>query len=287
MIFVLRCSVPDSPLPPADLPAQFRGEELTVIELPEVPGRRDLKFLDALASRYVVGSTPSLHEIAAQPDVEHLGHPQPDPHRVSERVRVIVEGTDASLAAVVSKLMRIDALWVQVGYVPSFPATSTVAQNWGLLPDATPKQYMKFALEEASRPTALMRDDHGVVVLGAAEITGSDGELVGEAIVDSEVLYSYDPEQGLHSEFTRGVRLVPTIGAPGLAAVPLPSPQRKKSLWGFLRTHRPVDPPVLRGRALQAGGVDMVVSRDGLPHTRPLKSVTFYRHLRDGQFVRT
>lgn len=287
MIFVLRCAVPDSPLPPADLPNQFRGEELKVVELPNIPGRRDLKFLDVLPSRFVVGSTPSLNEIAAQPDVEHLGHPQPDPHRTSERVRVIVEGTDASLAAVVSKLMRIDALWVQVAYVPLSPATSTVAQCWGLLPDATPKQYMKFALEEAARPTALMRDDHGLVVLGAAEITGPGDELVGEAIVDSDVLYSNDPEQGQKSEFTRGLRMVPTMGAPGLAAVPFPPLPKKKGLFGFLRKEEHIEPPVLKGRALQAGGVDMVVTRDGVPHPRALKSVTFYRHLRDGQFVRT
>lgn len=286
MLFLLRCASPDTTLPTVDLPERYKGEELRIMELPEVPGRRDLKFFDALSSRFVVGSTPSLADIAAQPDVEHQGHPVPDPHQISERVRVIVEGSDAALAAVVSKLMRIDALWVQVAFVPRDPASSTVARNWGLIPDANFKRSLAYALEEAARPTALMRDDHGLVVLGAAEIHGPDDELVGEAIVDSGVLYNHDPEQNQKSTFTRGVRMVPTMGAPGLAAVPLPPLPRKRGLFGWLKQEPKIEPPVLKGRALQAGGVDMEVVRDGAPHPRPLKSVTFYRHLRDGQFVR-
>jgi hypothetical protein len=43
---------------------------------------------------------------------------------------------------------------------------------------------------------------------------------------------------------------------------------------------------VLTGRALQAGGVDLTVVRDTVVHPRTVSSVTFYRHLRDGQFVR-
>jgi hypothetical protein len=64
----------------------------------------------------------------------------------------------------------------------------------------------------------------------------------------------------------------------------------KKRLFGLLGgTAQPggVDPDtVLTGRALQAGGEKLTVVRDGVAHPRPVSSVTFYRHLRDGQFVR-
>ena len=80
--------------------------------------------------------------------------------------------------------------------------------------------------------------------------------------------------------------MVPTPDAPGLAAVQRP-PLPRKGLFGRVKKPRSaVSPTVLRGRALQAGGVDLTVTRDGVRHPRPLKSVTFYRHLRDGQFVR-
>lgn len=261
-----------------------------VIEIPEIPGRKDLKFLDTLPRTYVTGSTPSLSDIAAQPDVAHLGQPVPDPHHVREPVRVIVHGSDAALAAVVSKLMRIDALWVQVGFIPSDPARSTVSKNWGLLPDATTDAMLRFALESPALPTALIRDDHGQVVLGAVELTGqgsSRDELIGEVIVDSDTLYRHDPESGQPGQFRHGVRMVPSIGAPGLVAVPLPAPIVGVNRKGLFRLRkRSPEPPILTGRALQAGGVEMRVSRDGLDHPRPLTAVTFYRHLRDGQFVR-
>ena len=280
----------DSPVRPLAAPSGLGHEDVRTFDLPGLPGRRDLKFLDELPTRFARGSTPSLEDIAAQPDVAHLGAPQPDPHEVTERVRLIVHGSDAALATIVAKLMRIDALWVQVAFIPLFPDTSPVARNWGLLPDANPEQHLQFALESAVRPTTLIRDDHGQVVLGAAEITGpngASGEMIGEAIVDSSVLYNYDPQRAQMSAFTHGLRMMPTMGAPGLVAVPLPAPENKKGgWWTRWRRKENIQPPVLEGRALQTGGVDLQVTRDGLAHPRALKSVTFYRHLRDGQFVR-
>ena len=239
----------------------------------------------------MVGSTPSLDELMQRPDAPHLGTPQPDPHQVSERVRVIVHGSDAAVAAVVSKLMHIDALWVEVGFIPS--SASSVALSWGLDATFSPAQHLTFALASPAVPTPVIRDDHGVVTLGVAEVTGpvdsagkaeKEAEMIGEVIVDSKVLY--EQNKAGTSDFNNGVRLVPTPDAPGLAAVQRPPLPRKG--W-FGRTKKPrstVSPTVLRGRALQAGGVDLAVTRDGVRHPRPLKSVTFYRHLRDGQFVR-
>lgn len=287
MLFLLRCDIPASDrLRDPVLP----GEAVECLDLSAVPTRKELRFLDDL-ERFVVGSTPSLDELMQRPDAPHLGTPQPDPHQVSERVRVIVHGSDAAVAAVVSKLMRIDALWVEVGFIPS--GSSSVALSWGLDATFSPAQHLTFALASPAVPTPVIRDDHGVVTLGVAEVTGpvdstgkaeKEAEMIGEVIVDSEVLY--EQNKAGTSDFNNGVRLVPTPDAPGLAAVQRPLLPRKG--W-FGRTKKPrntVSPTVLRGRALQAGGVDLVVTRDGVRHPRPLKSVTFYRHLRDGQFVR-
>lgn len=287
MLFLLRCDIPASDrLRDPVLP----GEAVKCLDLSAVPTRKELRFLDDL-ERFVVGSTPSLEELMQRPDAPHLGTPQPDPHQVSERVRVVVHGSDAAVAAVVSKLMRIDALWVEVGFIPS--GSSSVALSWGLDATFSPAQHLTFALASPAVPTPVIRDDHGVVTLGVAEVTGpvdstgkavKEAEMIGEVIVDSEVLY--EQNKAGTSDFNNGVRLVPTPDAPGLAAVQRPPLPRKG--W-FGRTKKPrstVSPTVLRGRALQAGGVDLAVTRDGVRHPRPLKSVTFYRHLRDGQFVR-
>lgn len=283
MLFFLRCDVPASDhLRDPVLP----GEVVECLDVSAVPTRKELRFLDDL-ERFVVGSTPSLDELMQRPDAPHLGAPQPDPHQVSERVRVVVQGSDAAIAAVVSKLMRIDALWVEVGFIPT--GSSAVALSWGLDATFSPAQHLTFALASPAVPTPVIRDDHGVVTLGVAEVTGPEkdsgtAEMIGEVIVDSAVLF--EQNKAGTSDFNNGVRMVPTPDAPGLAAVQRP-PLPRKGLFGRVKKPRnTVSPMVLRGRALQAGGVDLVVTRDGVRHPRPLKSVTFYRHLRDGQFVR-
>ncbi|WP_293790670.1 hypothetical protein [uncultured Corynebacterium sp.] len=283
MLFFLRCDVPASDhLRDPVLP----GEVVECLDVSAVPTRKELRFLDDL-ERFVVGSTPSLDELMQRPDAPHLGTPQPDPHQVSERVRVIVQGSDAAIAAVVSKLMRIDALWVEVGFIPT--GSSAVALSWGLDATFSPAEHLTFALASPAVPTPVIRDDHGVVTLGVAEVTGPEkdsgtAEMIGEVIVDSAVLF--EQNKAGTSDFNNGVRMVPTPDAPGLAAVQRP-PLPRKGLFGRVKKPRSaVSPTVLRGRALQAGGVDLNVTRDGVRHPRPLKSVTFYRHLRDGQFVR-
>lgn len=271
------------------------------VTLPDLPGRRDLRLLDELAATHLpVDDTPSLDDIAAAPDVPHQGAPQFAPQHPDRPVRVVVVGSDGALAAVVTRLMRIDAMWISVGFVPvGGPGESTVSQNWQLEASGTPSvAALNFAMTAPARPTALIRDDSGITTLGSAEIFHAGAELVGEVIVDSATLFDNGTSRewdGRPGAF--GVRLVPTVEAPGLAATRLVSP----SVWdaaaaerrvrrGIFR--RPVDiggvdpDAVLSGRALQAGGVELTVVRDGVVHPRPTSKVTFYRHLRDGQFVR-
>ncbi|RAV34222.1 hypothetical protein [Corynebacterium heidelbergense] len=285
-------------------PSGVRADEIR--PLPAVPGRRDLQFLDAITERFVVSVPKSLEELARSPEVAHQGEPAPAPHRTSEPVRAVVLGTDAALAAVATKLMRIDAMWVELGYAP-VEAGSSIATVWGLQGFAGGgaggvtgarigggRDGLDFALTAPAKPTAVIRDDHGVVTLGAAEVTGlGEHPLVGEVIVDSEVLYSHAENsraggrRGAERGAAPGVRMVPTTGRPGLAAVQLP-PRPLRGLFG--RWRAPVTPSyaptVLQGRALQAGGQEIRLVRDGVEHPRPLKAVTFYRHLRDGHFVR-
>ncbi|MEJ6549977.1 hypothetical protein PQI66_10520 [Corynebacterium sp. USCH3] len=291
----------------ADLVGALLADAVT---LPAVPGRRDLRLLDDLAAAHLpVDDTPGLDEIAAAPDVPHQGAPQFAPQRPDRPVRVVVVGADAALSAVVTRLMRIDAMWISVGFVPVVAEgeTSVVAQNWqlstvtggGTGPDGGPSvAALNFALTAPVRPTAVVRDDAGIVTLGSAEIFRTGAELVGEIIVDSQTLVANTASRawdGRPGAF--GARLVPTVDAPGLAATRLVTP----SVWdadAAGRTprrrlfRRPaeiggVDPDaVLTGRALQAGGVELTVVRDGVVHPRSVPKVTFYRHLRDGQFVR-
>src|SRR5699024_12449268 len=91
-------------------------EKLEFHDVSALPPRRELKVLNPLPE-LVTEPTPTLDEIAAQPDVPQQGEPQPAPHVTSEPVRVGVIGEDATVAAGASKLLRIAALWAQLAFV--------------------------------------------------------------------------------------------------------------------------------------------------------------------------
>ncbi len=304
-IHIVRCG--DVPLP-QDLP-------LPVHTVPTCLGRKDLHFIDELVARYLPHDpTPSLDEIAAQPDVDHLGAPGPDPRTPIDTVRLIVVGTDADLDAVATRLMRIDATWIELAYVPAVAGggassdvrassgesttevQSVIATSWGVA-----DKPWSIALSGSVRPVPLIRDDSGRATLGVAEICSTDSSpFVGEIIIDDTTVGA--PEGGGFY----GTRLVSTLDAPGIAAVAMtgPSvytddrthptrshfPHRRNGLLGRVFRRGPqagaVDSTVLTGRAVQAGGEPFMVYRDGVAHPRALTRVTFYRHLRDMQVVR-
>lgn len=240
------------------------------ITLPALPTQRDLKFLEAIARTALpVDNTPSLEEIQRQPDVKPLGEPQPAPQRPLRDVRLAILGTDAALAAVFTRLMRQDDLWMQVAFVPTAP--SAAARNWQL-----PREAYDFAMSAPARPTPLIRDDAGIAVAGNATITEWDNaELTGEIIVDDHVML-----HSLQQTHNYGARLVPTLGAPGLAAV-----KRVATRDGWLS--KEFDRSTLAtGRALQVGGENIRVTVDSISRKRAVDKATFYRHLRDCQVVR-
>lgn len=286
--------------------------------LGEIPSRRELRVLDEMATTLLPEDpTPSLAEISAQPDVAHLGTPKFAPQQPPERLRVIVIGTDAALAAVLTRLMRADQLWAEVGYVP-LGGHSAAAVNWMIPGD--PAAALEIAVAGAVRPVPLIRTDTGLAVAGSATISNwDDGEFTGEIIVDDDILVRHEGSGEVRFHGVFGARLVPMTDAPGIAAVRATSPlvapagARTGGLGGWLSTRLSpervqrlseggplagtlartaprtglVAPESLRsGRAVQAGGPSLAVTVDGVRASRAVERATFYRHLRDLQIVR-
>lgn len=271
--------------------AEERGLKVRRLKVSQVPTRAELKQLDALAKEILPEDpTPTLDEIAAQPDVDHLGRPAAAPQArfLREPLRVVVVGSDAALSAVLTRMMRADYLWAEVGFVPT-DETSTAAMNWGLPTSA--EDALSFALSAPVKPVPLIRNDAGLAVAGSATIAEwTDEEITGEIIVDDAVLLRADREKHVF-----GARLVPMTDAPGIVAARAVSSfaadaSPRRGVFGRLRKHvQPgqLDPAsVVRGRAVQAGGPSLSISVDGVRAPRPVKRVTFYRHLRDLQIVR-
>ena len=238
--------------------------------LPELPTQKDLKFLDRIAREVLPEDpTPSLDEMQRNPAVAHLGAPNFAPQQPTEPLRIVVSGSDRALGLVLTRLMRADTMWAEVAYLPVDPQ-SPAAVLWGA-------GSVDLAVSGAVRPIPCIRTDFGEVVAGSAELFTGDGggRYVGEVVVDSDVLVAPGNEYG--------ARLVPTVDAPGIAAVPYVTPVKRR----FLRRKPQLDGTrALTGRALQSGGNEIAVRIDDHPRPRPVNRVTFYRHLRDIQAVR-
>ncbi|WP_291339394.1 hypothetical protein [Corynebacterium sp.] len=278
---ILRCGDTGGTEIPDGLPG-------TVVSLPAIPGRRDLSLLDDAAHDLLPEDpTPSLDDIARQPDVEHLTTPAlaPQAPHLPEPLRVVVVGTDAALSAVLTRMMRGDYLWAEVAFVPV--GDSVAARNWGLDDPWT------VALDGTVRPVPLIRTDLGIAVAGSATITAWEpGEITAEVIVNDHVLLRHEAREGVPFDGVFGARLVPMLDAPGIAAVRMREPEKLELNFRQRLAHRfsgstPLDPDSLAtGRAVQAGGPALAVTIDGVRHKRPLERSTFYRHLRDLQIIR-
>lgn len=105
--------------------------------------------------------------------------------------RVVVVGSDADLAAVLTRLLRSDRLDVEVGHV---------RRPW----------HARRARTGAAQRIPLIRDETGSVIVGGAEWRGDP--LRGEAVVDDTVLFDGE---------VSGVRIEPTQAMPGLRAAVL------------------------------------------------------------------
>lgn len=161
--------------------------------------------------------------------------------------RLVVVGSDADLAAVLTRLLRADRLDVELAFVPPRRSPATRAYR---IPAGG--RAARRALRGSARRVPLIRDETGAVIVGFAEWrpTGDAQPLHGEAVVDDTVLFDGE---------AAGVRIEPTTAVPGLRA------RVRRGPW-------------LTGRAVQLGTTGAVVIRDGVPAATSVRRSTFYRH---------
>ncbi len=169
-------------------------------------------------------------------------HDGPDADAIDAAIegvsRVVVVGSTADLAAVLTRLMRAERLDVELAR----------ASQW---------RGARRALTGVAQRIPLIRDETGTVLVDAAFWLppGDDQVIYGEAVVDDDVLFD--------GEVT-AVRIEPTDSLPGLRAAVLTSRMRPRR-W---RT----------GRAVQLGTTGARVVRDGVELPREAKRSAFYRH---------
>ena len=158
---------------------------------------------------------------------------------VAGHSRVVVVGSDADLASVLTHLLKADRLDVEVAHV---------RRPW----------HARRARAGQAQRVPLIRDETGTVIVGAAywlPANESARTIHGEAVTDDTLLFDGD---------VTGVRIEPTQTMPGLRASVLSSRMRAKR-W-------------VTGRAAQLGTDAALVVRDGVPAPRPVRRSTFYRH---------
>jgi hypothetical protein len=172
-----------------------------------------------------------------------------DPVLAATPDRIVVAGTDASLAAVVLRLVRIGRLDLVVGFVPA--ESSAAAAVWGLPPRRA--EALELALTGEPGRLPVIRDDSGGVLVGR----GTAGPLFGEAYCDDQLALR-----------GRAQRIEVT-------------PDPAGGVVGQVRRGRFRRVQEFRGRAFQIGCHPATVTHDGVPHPRPVTRWTWYRHTED------
>lgn len=199
-------------------------------------------------------------QLPARPDKATL-----DPVLVEHApTRLIVDGTDADLAAVLVRLLRRERLDIEVALLPR--RGSTAARAWGL---PTGVAAVALAVDGVASALPLARDDAGGVLVGRGEVSGLRGECYCD---ETLVLRGTAP------------RLVVVPGPSGIAV-------RAGRRDPDGRT-RPVPPLAAAGqgsavgRAVQLGGEPMTVTSDGVAHPRAVSRWVWFRHTTDWLLVR-
>lgn len=172
-----------------------------------------------------------------------------DPVLAGTPDRIVVAGTDASLAAVVLRLVRTGRLDLVVGFVPA--ESSAAAAVWGLPPRRADALELALTGEPGRLP--VIRDDSGGVLVGR----GTAGPLSGEAYCDDQLALR-----------GRAQRIEVT-------------PDPAGGVVGQVRRRRFRRVEEFRGRAFQIGCHPATVTHDGVPHPRPVTRWTWYRHTED------
>ncbi|MER7080456.1 hypothetical protein SAMN02982929_05433 [Saccharopolyspora kobensis] len=197
-----------------------------------------------------------------------------DPLLAETAERLVVHGTDADFASVVLRLLRKNRLGdLVVGYVPV--TDSPAARLWGLRAGDFER-----ALTAAPRPSALIRDDSGGVLLGAGTIVPITGQVYcdDEQVLNGsalEITISPDPDAEPLPESTPDP--MNAMLDPAMDGLLVTTVRR-----GLLRRRS----EVTRGRAVQASFRSATVVHDGMRHPRPAEKWVWYRHTEDLQFAR-
>ncbi|HVK20287.1 MAG TPA: hypothetical protein VM677_02895 [Actinokineospora sp.] len=169
--------------------------------------------------------------------------------------RLVIQGTDADLAAVVVRLMRMSLLSTPIGFVPS--GRSAIPGLWGI--PADPASALRVALDGELDQFPLVRDDSGGVLVGLGVLKSVRGvaycddttALRGRA---KRIEVVPDPESGL------AVRVV------------------RSGLLG-----KRVE---IQGRAFQVGCLPVIPESNGAAHPRDVSRWTWYRHTEDLRIAR-
>ncbi|KQH76679.1 peptidase M50 [Mycobacterium gordonae] len=171
--------------------------------------------------------------------------------------RLVVVGSDADLATVLTRLLRADRLDVEVAYAPRRRTRATRIYR---LP--TGRRAVRRALRGIAGRVPLIRDETGTALVGRARWLPAEGAVAirGEAVVDDTVLFDGEVAE---------VWVEPTPALPGLRA----------AVRGRL-------PRWVSGRAAQLGTTGAAVQRDGVPAPRPVRRSAFYRHVEGWLLVR-
>lgn len=164
--------------------------------------------------------------------------------------------TDAFFAQVLAALMLLERLDVEVAFIAPAPTRATRIYR---LPHGSAAR--ELAECGTARDVPLIRDDAATVLVGHARHLGDTGaKLHGETYVDSDRLFTGE---------ARGVEIEPLPVAPGVRGRLI---RRLPGGW-------------LTGRAVQTGGTNIVVEREGTLTPRVVKRSTFYRHHVDMKLV--
>ncbi|MFL0577771.1 hypothetical protein [Dietzia sp. 179-F 9C3 NHS] len=167
--------------------------------------------------------------------------------------RLLVCGTDAALAALLTRFMRLERLDVEIAYVTA--EAGAVTRAYGL---PTGSAAARLGMSGTAREVPLVRDETGTAVVGEVTVTGPDGgPLTGEAYADDDRV------------FTGEIEALVVHPSPELPGVRATAGRRR----GLLRRLEWFD-----ARAVQLGTDAGVVTRDGVPGRRPVKRASFYRH---------
>lgn len=202
----------------------------------------------------------SLRSLPAVAVEARPGRSEVDAHLAGTRRLIVLgspENPDADLAAVLTRLLRVEQLDIELAYVA--PHRTAATRLWTL---PTGERAAQLAVRGSARPRPLVRDDAGQALVGQATLSGLHGApITGESYVDSIRLFSGE---------TRRVLIQPTPEGPGLRAG---LSRRRRTRW-------------VAGRAVQTGSTGLVLTRDGVPHERIVTRSTFYRHTQDWLLVR-